>query len=217
MGGLEKNDVKERKKRKDKGDEKEEKKHLGESIDQSETKRCSDWLAEEEESLGNCEVRMGRGGWLARSRRKIRGEYERNSVEQKRKLSVWEEERLGVASAVAGEREEDGSERSSHRAGSSHDSRYKTILIGRTMRVGLWGGSVVGAERVDHGALCSLRPVKLFIVPRSSLSLSLSRSLLSALLSFSVLRAHRPLCPFPVALPPLPSTLLFSLLSRDPR
>lgn len=160
---------------------------------------------------------MGRGGWLARSRRKIRGEYERNSVEQKRKLSVWEEERLRVASAVAGEREEDGSERSSHRAGSSHDSRYKTILIGRTMRVGLWGGSVVGAERVDHGALCSLRPVKLFIVPRSSLSLSLSRSLLSALLSFSVLRAHRPLCPFPVALPPLPSTLLFSLLSRDPR
>lgn len=126
---------------------------------------------------------MGRGGWLARSRRKIRGEYERNSVEQKRKLSVWEEERLGVASAVAGEREEDGSERSSHRAGSSHDSRYKTILIGRTMRVGLWGGSVVGAERVDHGALCSLRPVKLFIVPRSSLSLSLSL-VLSFLLSF---------------------------------
>lgn len=67
MGGLERNDVKERKKRKDKGDEKEEKKHLGESIDQSETKRCSDWLAEEEESLGNCEVRMGEeGGWLDR-------------------------------------------------------------------------------------------------------------------------------------------------------
>lgn len=66
-----------------------------------------------------------------------------------------------------------------------------------------------GAEGVDHGALCSLRPVKLFIVPRSSPLFSASP------LSFSV-RAHRPLCPFP----PLPfrSSLrpfLFSLLSPE--
>lgn len=154
-----------------------------------------------------------------KKRNRGRGEERRKIRGSSAKEFCGEEERLRVHRRHCRRRRGGWSERSSHRAGSSHDSRYKTILIGRTMRVGLWGGSVVGAERVDHGALCSLRPVKLFIVPRSSLSLYLYLSLcslLSALLSFSV-RAHRPLCPFPVALPLLPSKLLFSLLSRDPR
>lgn len=76
--------------------------------------------------------------------------------------------------AVAAERVERSRER--ERAGSSHDSRYKTILIGRTMRVDYGVGRCRGWT-VDHDALCSLRPVKLFIVPRTlSFPLSFPRA-----------------------------------------
>lgn len=51
--------------------------------------------------------------------------------------------------------------------------------------------------RVDHDALCSLRPVKLFIVPRT-LSRALARVL--ALLSVAL---SRPLCPFVLSSPRL--------------
>lgn len=64
--------------------------------------------------------------------------------------------------------------------------------------------------RVDHDALCSLRPVKLFIVPRTLSRARKSARARARILALLSVALSRPLCPFVLSSPRLP------VLTRPP-